>query len=325
MPSSLTGIAKLAHSAPSLLHKRETEYFQIPTYELLNRCTSQRMPFEWTINPYRGCEFGCKYCYARYTHEFMELREPEDFERKIFAKQWNPVSFRERLRKIDPAQRIAIGTATDPYQPAERKYQLTRSILEVFASMSGRELSLVTKSDLVRRDADLLAAIARRNKLYVGITVTTIDTELARMLEPMAPRPDLRLAAVQSLSEAGVPVGVLCCPLLPLINDREPQLDALAAAAKLAGAQWLASNVVFLTEPARRVFFPFLAEKFPHLERRYREKFQRGAFLRGEYPKMLQERFRRIRNAHGLSSRFPDYQPEEWAEGAPQQLPLLIS
>jgi DNA repair photolyase len=325
VPPPLTGIAKLAHSAPSLLLKNQAEYFQIPTYELLNRCTSTRMPFEWTINPYRGCEFGCKYCYARYTHEFMEFHDPADFERKIFAKQWNPAAFRDRLRKIDPAQRIAIGTATDPYQPAERKYNLTRSILEVFASLTGRQLSLVTKSDLVKRDADLLASIARRNKLYVSLTVTTTDAELARILEPMAPRPDLRLDAVKTLSQAQVPVGVLCCPLLPLINDREPQLNSLAAAAKQAGAQWLASNVVFLTEPARRIFFPFLAEKFPHLERRYREKFSRNAYLRGEYPKMLQNRFRRIRAAHGLTSRFPDYQPGDWAEAAPQQLPLLIS
>ncbi|MCP5112699.1 MAG: radical SAM protein, partial [bacterium] len=118
----LVGIARLAASGSLLEAKRRVDYRELPTRRFITRCRSDRVPFDWTINPYRGCEFGCKYCYARYTHEFMELRDPWDFETKIFAKRWNVDSFREELRKIDPRQWIAIGTATDPYQPAERRY-----------------------------------------------------------------------------------------------------------------------------------------------------------------------------------------------------------
>ena len=157
----LIGIARLAHEAPELEHKRLAVYAQLPAYKLLNRCTSERVPFDWTINPYRGCEYGCVYCYARYTHEFMELRRPEEFETRIFAKQWNPAGFRADLRRTDPRESIGIGTATDPYQPAERRYGLTRSILATLAEENPgrRRIWINTKSDLVTRDIDLLKAM----------------------------------------------------------------------------------------------------------------------------------------------------------------------
>ena len=145
------------------------------------------MPFEWTINPYRGCEFGCKYCYARYTHEFMELRAPLDFERAIFAKEFDARAFSRELRAVKAEDWIAIGTATDPYQPAERRYCLTQRVLEVFLRREGFQLAITTKSDLVARDAELLAAVGVRNRVRVNITVTTLDAGLARLLEPMAP------------------------------------------------------------------------------------------------------------------------------------------
>ena len=169
-----------------------------------------RLPFRWTINPYRGCEFGCKYCYARYTHEFMELRDPGQFERKIFAKAFDAARFREELRALPVGETIALGTATDPYQPAERRYGVTRKMLEVFASMAGLHLGITTKSDLIVRDVELLKEVSRRHHLRVSMTVTTVDAELARLLEPMAPRPDLRLAAVRTLAEAGLRVVVGC-------------------------------------------------------------------------------------------------------------------
>ncbi len=315
--TTLTGIAKHAAQADLLEAKRSVEYLELPTRAFIGRCSAPYMPFAWTINPYRGCEFGCKYCYARYTHEFMELRDPLQFEEKIFAKQWNERAFQRELARIPRAEPIAIGTATDPYQPAERRYGVTRRILEVFAHERGRHFSLVTKSDLVAKDAGVFREIARANVLHVNLTITTVDEELARMLEPRAPRPALRLAAVRKLSEAGLKVGVLPNPILPLITDSFESLDALARAAKEAGAAALGGRVVFLKPCSQRVFFPFLREKFPHLLRRYEERFKQSAFLRGDYPKKIEQRLRTIRDRHGLSARWPEYQPELW-DGDPQ-------
>src|SRR6516165_3537964 len=185
---ALVGIARLASQSPLLEAKRAVQYFEIPTRSILNR-TKPNMPFRWTVNPYRGCEFGCKYCYARYTHEFMEM-EPTDFEDKIYAKAAAGHLLRQGLRRIDRKDGIAIGTATDPYQPAERRFGRTRSILEVFARERGRHLGIITKSDLIVRDIDLLQEIAKANFLGLTITITTTDTQLARLLEPRAPRPD---------------------------------------------------------------------------------------------------------------------------------------
>src|SRR5271154_6329676 len=159
------GIARLAEEGESLRQGHEVEYFTLPVRSLLNRCTGVRMPFTWTINPYRGCEFACKYCYARYTHEFMEMRDGADFEQKIFIKQHASELLRQELRHVKPGEEIAIGTATDPYQPAERRFEVTRAILEEFSRHRGLQIGVVTKSNLVVRDADLLLAVAAHNKL----------------------------------------------------------------------------------------------------------------------------------------------------------------
>jgi DNA repair photolyase len=207
------GIAKLAASGESLREGHEVEYFTLPVRSILNRCVSKReMPFTWTVNPYRGCEFACKYCYARYTHEFMEMRDGVDFEQKIYVKQHAADLLRQELRRVKPGEEIAIGTATDPYQPAERRYEVTRAILEEFARHEGLELGIVTKSNLVLRDIELLQQIARKNDISVHVTITTLNVDLARILEPRAPRPDLRLEAVRRLNQAGINAG----KLLPL-------------------------------------------------------------------------------------------------------------
>jgi len=164
---------------------RGVEFVEMPVRQILNRCDSPRMPFRWTINPYRGCEFGCVYCYARYTHEFLELRDPMDFERKIFVKRMAAeVLGRTLSRTPIGTDAIAIGTATDPYQPAERKYGLTRSMLEVFAQLAGLNLSITTKSSLIVRDLELLKKINRRSKLSVNFSLITLDRRLQRILEP---------------------------------------------------------------------------------------------------------------------------------------------
>src|SRR5213595_2010265 len=196
----LVGIARLASHGESVRQGHEIKYFTLPVRSLLNRCTAPRMPFTWTINPYRGCEFACKYCYARYTHEFMELRDGVDFERKIYVKQHAAELLRQELRRVKPGEEIAIGTATDPYQPIERRLELTRAILEELSRHAGLELGIVTKSNLVLRDIDLLRRIAENNQIFVNLTITTLDADLARILEPRAPRPDLRMETVRKLN-----------------------------------------------------------------------------------------------------------------------------
>lgn len=241
------------------------------------------------------------------------MRDPEQFERKIYAKAFDAVRFREELRALPLGETIALGTATDPYQPAERRYGVTRKMLEVFASMAGFHLGITTKSDLIARDVGLLKEVARRHYLRVSMTVTTVDVDLARLLEPMAPRPDLRLAAMRVLADAGLKVVAGCAPVMPLINDAEESLDAVAREAAAAGAAALWANVLFLKPCAYQVFLPFLEERFPAaLVRKYRERYGHAAYLRGAYPDLIQERVEQVRKRHGLHRVFDEKEPELW-------------
>ena len=320
-PSGLVGIARLAADSDVIEAKRRVEYLDLTTRSFFSRPSGRKMPFDWQINPYRGCEFGCKYCYARYTHEFMELRETWQFEQKIFIKDFNEAAFRHDLARIPTEDAIAIGTATDPYQPAERRFGRTRRILEIFAGENGRTFSVTTKSDLVARDADLLGYIARRNVLHVLITITTTDEQLARLVEPYAPRPRLRLEAVQSLAAAGVRVLVLANPVMPLITDSVKNLSAVASGAAGAGAVYMMGAVLFLKPCAQKAFFPFLEEQYPHLVKKYRERYERGAWIRGPYEDLIAKRVSEIRNRFGLTQKPGRYEPDLWA-GEPQ-LPLF--
>jgi len=298
----LIGIARLASEGETLREGHNVEYFTLPAKSLLNRCVSRRaMPFVWTINPYRGCEFACRYCYARYTHEFMEMRDGVDFERKIYVKQQAAGLLRHDLRRVKPGEPIALGTATDPYQPAERRYEVTRGILEEFARHRGFELGIVTKSNLIVRDLDLLKEVARGNRLSVHITVTTLDVELARILEPRAPRPDLRIDAVRTLSHAGLRVGVSCSPVVPGITDASKDLEAVIATAAAAGADYVFANPLFLKPSSAAVFLPFLEQNFPHLADNYRQRYQDRAFLPPAYAKRVSELVRRLREKYGIT------------------------
>ena len=220
-------------SEGELEQTRGVEFIEMPVHRILNRCTSERMPFRWTINPYRGCEFGCVYCYARYTHDFLELRDPLDFERRIFVKRMAAEVLARTLSRT-PIGRdaIAIGTATDPYQPAERKFRLTRSMLEVFANLAGLNLSITTKSALVTRDLDLLAKINRRSHLQVNISLITLDRRLQRLLEPRAPRPALRLRALNELVRAGIRCNLLMMPMIPGLTDAPARIETVIRAAR---------------------------------------------------------------------------------------------
>jgi DNA repair photolyase len=182
-------------------------------------------------------------------------------------------------------------------------------MLEVFAGERGFSLGITTKSDLVARDAELLARIARKNTISVHLTITTLDEALARLLEPRAPRPELRVAAVRKLTQAGVRVGVLAHPMMPLINDSEKSLDAVCAAAAASGASSFSASPLFLKPCAQQVFFPFLEQHFPHLLGRYKERYQANAYLKGHYPEMIRERVQTVLSRHKLAAREPVERP----------------
>ncbi|HZR56297.1 MAG TPA: radical SAM protein [Terriglobales bacterium] len=322
--SKLIGIARLAAQGESIREGYDVEYFTLPARSLLNRCTGTRMPFAWTINPYRGCEFACKYCYARYTHEFMEMRDGIDFEKKIYIKQHAANLLRQELRRVKPGEDIALGTATDPYQPAEKRYEVTRAILEEISKHSGLELGIVTKSNLILRDIDVLQNIARNNQLFVNITITTLNTDLARLLEPRAPRPDLRLDAMRKLNESGVQAGVNCAPVLPGITDSARDLEAVVRATAEAGGKYIFANALFLKPCSAAVFLPFLEKQFPQLVKTYADRYSGNAFLPQPYRKRLSQLMARLREKYGIQNKYDRYsQDKRQVQKSEKQLSLF--
>lgn len=299
-----TGIARLAAEATHADEGHLIEFRALDVRSVLNHTVSRRgLPFTYSINPYRGCEFGCRYCYARYTHEFMELRDPASFERIIFLKKNAAWLLQQELRHIDPAEEIALGSATDPYQPIERRARITRSLLEVFRERSGYRLGIVTKSTLIVRDLDLLCEVARCNSLTVHITITTQDAALARKLEPRAPRPDLRFATVRKLSAAGLRVGVLCCPILPGITDSEEALDGMARRSAEAGAHFFSANPLFLKPCSRPTYLSFVREHFPALVADYAKRYDHADFVAPAYRNEVAVRVARVCRRYGLGRR----------------------
>jgi DNA repair photolyase len=342
-PAPLVGIAKLAAEGESVRAGHNVEYFTLESRSILNRCTAPRMPFTWTINPYRGCEFACKYCYARYTHEFMEIKDSLEFERQIYIKQGScptPVPagdddstqlpnsptlspkdgdkgraqnrpgenlrylLRRDLKKVKPGEEIAIGTATDPYQPAERRYEVTRTLLEEFALHSGFDIGIVTKSDLIVRDIDVLRRVAKTNRLFVNLTITTLDPQLARILEPRAPRPDLRLKALRALNVSGIDAGVICAPVLPGITDRPRDLEQLVAETARHGGKYIFANPLFLKPCSASVFLPFLEKEFPQLVGEYKRRFEEKAFVSAAHRKRTSELMSKLRSKYGITYYF---------------------
>jgi DNA repair photolyase len=301
--TQLVGIARLAASSPRADAKRGTEYFLLPVRSVLNDCNSAKVPFRFTVNPYRGCEFGCHYCYARYTHEFMEV-PGDEFESKIYVKQnVGPLVDRDLATEPVWGEHIAIGTATDPYQPAEREFGATRAILQKMAQREGLSLSITTKSNQVVRDIDLLQRISERSSLTVNMSVTTVRARLARTLEPRAPRPDLRLGAVRELRDAGIAAGVLAMPIVPGITDAPEDLDALAKAARDAGAQWFAGNVLYLRSASLKHFMEFIGGQFPKLVKQYEGWYLRHGNAPDSYRKEITALVESLRQKYGLGSR----------------------
>ena len=305
--ASLRGIARLAARGSEAGEGHLVEFRTLPVRSLLNTSVSRRgLWFAKSINPYRGCEFGCKYCYARYTHEFMEMKDPADFEHKIYVKENAEWLLEQEIRRLHPGEDVALGTATDPYQPVERRARVTRSILEVFARHSGLRLGIVTKSTLIERDIDLLQRIARRHELVIHMTITTSDAKLARILEPRAPRPDLRFRTVRRLREAGLRTGVMCSPLMPGITDNAKALDGMARRAKAVDASFFVANPLFLKPCSKGTFLAFVHEHFPELDSGYAKRYAENAFVSKAYQKRISELVQAVIRKHGLARRFSD-------------------
>ncbi|MBX3498444.1 MAG: PA0069 family radical SAM protein [Alphaproteobacteria bacterium] len=228
---------------------------------VIARNTSPDVPFDRSINPYRGCEHGCVYCFARPTHAYLGLSPGLDFETKLLFKPDAPELLRQELaRRSYRCDVIAMGTNTDPYQPVERDLKLMRRILQVLAEFN-HPVGIVTKNALVTRDIDILAPMARRNLVQVFLSVTTLDRHLANIMEPRASTPTRRVAAIRALNQAGVPCGVMAAPMIPAINDHE--MEAILEAAHQAGAQRAGYTVLRLPLEIAQLFEEWLREHFP--------------------------------------------------------------
>lgn len=279
--------------------QKDIRYYGSTAKGVLNSPDTTGMPF-WSINPYVGCAFGCAYCYARFAHRFVmeraaaaaeadspltddltELPPWLAFERRIFVKRNAAEVLRRTLRErsmsgngaVQRGEPIVIGTATDPYQPAERHFRVTRSILEVLAEARRLRLTIITKSPLITRDVDLLAEISKRSSIRVHMSLITLDRDLARRIEPRSPTPESRLRAVRRLRQAGIDVGVNIMPVLPGITDRPDALTALVKRIAAEGATHINPGALRLRSSARKRYLPFLATEFPSLAERYQAAY----------------------------------------------------
>jgi DNA repair photolyase len=238
-----------------------TRFFRDNARTILAHNDSPDVGFETSINAYRGCEHGCSYCYARPYHEYLGLSAGLDFETKIFVKEDAPLLLRRELSSPKWRPRVvAMSGVTDPYQPAERRFRLTRGCLEVFAEFRN-PVGIVTKNRLVARDRDLLGELAQYQAAAVWLSLTTLDGDLSRRMEPRATQPAGRLAAITALADAGVPVGVLAAPMIPGLNDHE--LPALLQAAADAGARYAGYIMLRLPFGVKELFGDWLMRHYP--------------------------------------------------------------
>ena len=289
---------------PIIDERRTVEFRPLESSDLVNRLSDSRLPFGWTVNPFRGCEFGCRYCYARPTHGYLGHADPAEFERRIYVKQADEAKLRSRLRRArESGEEVAIGAATDPYQPAESRFRVTRRVLESVLRVPGLRVGITTKSPAITRDMDLLRRIAAAGELVVNISLASLDAALLRRIEPRAPRPDLRLAAMAELTAAGVPARLFAMPLLPFLTDREAALSALFAAARAAGAREVIWNVLFLRGETHGFFLDFIAREFPRLLPRYRALYAGGTTAEASYCKRVEGLAERVALETGFPGR----------------------
>ena len=271
------------------------------------------MDFRWSLNPYRGCVHGCHYCFARRYHSYFDLDTGNDFTSVIFVKTNVAEVLRQELsRRSWRRDTVAIGTATDPYQPIEGKYRLTRECLEAFVDWRS-PVSLVTKGTMAVRDADVMAELERRAGCTVCFSVTTLDDDLWRKLEPGTPPPTKRLAAMERLVAAGVNAGVALAPVIPGLTDTADSMETVARAAADHGARFLWGSTLYLQPGTKEHFLEFLGREYPGLSASYRQLYP-GAYAPGLVQNGVQARVGQLKATYGLAerrSRRPDPQPRQ--------------
>lgn len=284
-----------------LREKKDVQYLPLAAKSILNSCNTCRMPNAVTLNPYRGCEFGCAYCYARYTHEFIALPW-EDFEKRIFIKTTAPEIL---LRTLDVeklrGKHVAIGSATDPYQPAEARFFLTRRLLEVFAQVRGLKITLTTKSALVKRDIEWFKRVGEHNDFRVNVSLISLNSSLLRALEPKSSNPEARLSALKSMTTAGVRAGVLLMPIIPGLTDSERTLESVVRAAAGHGAAYIHGRILFLRDSARKSFYEFLKRSAPGLFDRYRRIYGRRVYASEQYQREILSKVKRLAEKYNLN------------------------
>ncbi len=307
---------------------RGASFHEIPVKAILNSPAATGMGF-WSLNPYVGCEFGCTYCYARETHKWRieraggpaigqddsgRLSPADAFERQILVKTSAAAVLK---RTLFPAKlagcTLVIGTATDPYQPAERQFRLTRQILEALLSWKGLALGIITKSPLIIRDIDLLVQLKERHDLSVNISIASADAALLRRIEARSPAPHARLRALSRLTEKGIHAGLLIAPVLPGITDSRDSLAALMAAGKAAGARYAVGSALRLGPATRSRFLPHLSHEFPELAGRYARRYENRQMPGRDYTEALSARIRSLQAEYGFP--IPDSRRERLLKG----------
>jgi DNA repair photolyase len=297
--------------------KGGVHYRELRARTLLNRCDSPRMPFRWTVNPYRGCAMGCRYCYAAYTHEFMGIATPEQFHSTVYVKRgYEARTAADLARLVRKRELIALGTATDPYQPGEAEARVTRRFLEMVAQHRGARLGITTKGALVLRDLDLLKSISERSSLSVHVSLNSPHAGLLRRIEPLAPPPEVRIEVMRRLAEAGIEVWLGLAPVLPALTDKESDLDELLRRVAAAGVRHLFSQVLFLRSPTREKYLRWLEAEFPRYLDAYRNAYRGRVYLGGRYRERIRETIAGLKAKHG----FVDADDE--GARAAEQLPL---
>jgi DNA repair photolyase len=293
---------------------------EIQCKSLLNRVDIPHFPFRWTINPYRGCRHACTYCYARPTHEFWGMDGGKEFEQRVFAKVNAPEVLRQELARPKwQGEAIAMGTASDPYEPAEAQYALTRRILQVLAEFQN-PVSITTKGVLVRRDVDVLQQLHGVAEAQVVFSVGSLDEKVWQQTEPGTPHPQARLEAMQFLVESGVPAGVMMAPLLPGLSDGWESINTVVAAAARHKARFLSANLLFLKPGSKEWFMPLLREAYPHLAPGYAKLYRRT------YPDQdYTQRVLRVVNEARQRCQLPMVTPPRQLQGPQGRLQLAFS
>lgn len=321
-------------------------YFDGAAKSVLNSPAATGMGF-WSINPYIGCAFACSYCYAPYAHRYVVERtlaaEPNEevlarlselppqvaFSRRIIVKANAAACLRAELAPgrakraaLERGEDLVIGTATDPYQPAERRFRVTRSILEALSTVRSLSLAIITKSPLVARDIDLLSRIASNGRATIHLSLITVDRALARRIEPRAPTPESRLRALRHLSEAGIAVGINVMPVLPGITDSPSGLEALVRAVAEAGAAYVNTCSLRLQTAARERYLPILAKEFPELTERYAKAYAKGYSVSETYQQGLKQFVRKTCERIGI--RYGSPREDALTDVDPPERPLQL-